>query len=244
MEELRKISSELKRILSLKSYPVAVKFCKTDGDLAEGKIPTEKLTFCQMVKLASQGKWKLSCPSDYMGCFTAQMIFGFRPPDEKDLKHHMMQFTDNQEIAKKIIEAKPKLNLGEIKGLLVGPLEDFVPDFVILIVDSAEALVVIEAYGAVTGEDLSFRNGTSSALCSYGVVVAYQTNKPNLSVPCVGAKRYGLFQDNELAFVLPWDSTKRVYESLLELEKTSRLHLPIVNGYLSPTIKVDYLLKK
>ncbi|MCM8771162.1 MAG: DUF169 domain-containing protein [Candidatus Omnitrophica bacterium] len=244
MEDLRKTSDELKRILSLKSYPVAVSFCKSAGDLSKGKLPTEKLTFCQMVKLASQGKWRLSCPADYMGCFTAQMIFGFRSPDEKDLKHHMMQFTDNEEIAAKIIAVKPKLKLGQIQGILVGPLEDFEPDFVILIVDSAQALVVIEAYGAITGEDLSFRNGTSSALCSYGVVTSYQTNKPNLSVPCVGAKRYGLFQDTELAFVLPWESAKKVYQSLGELEKTSRIPLPIVNGFLSPTVPVNYILKK
>ncbi|MCM8827452.1 MAG: DUF169 domain-containing protein [Candidatus Omnitrophica bacterium] len=244
MEDFKKISDELKRILSLKSYPVAVSFCRSMDELTKGKLPTEKLTFCQMVKLASQGKWKLSCPEDYMGCFTAQMIFGFRAPNEKDLKHHMMQFTDNEEIANKIIAVKPKLKLSEIKGILVGPLEDFEPDFVILILDSAQALVIIEAYGSITGEDFSFRNGTSSALCSYGVVVSYQTNKPNLSVPCVGAKRYGLFQDTELAFILPWESTKKIYQSLLELERTSRVHLPIVNGFLSPTIPVNYILKK
>jgi len=243
MERLKEISSDFKRILCLKYFPVAVKFCKNKEELEKGKIPTEKLTFCQMVKLASQGRWQISCSSDYMGCFTAQLIFGFRKEEEKDLKHHMLQFTDNGELAKSIIAVKPKLKFGEIEGILVGPLDDFEPDFVILILDSAQALLVIEAYGAITGEDLSFRNGASSALCSYGVVVSYQTKKPNLSIPCVGAKRYGLFQDNELVFTLPLDSALKIKEGLLVFEKTNRLHLPIVNGFLSPTKLVDYLIK-
>jgi len=59
----------------------------------------------------------------------------------------------------------------------------------------------------------------------------------------VGAKRYGLFQDNELVFTLPLDSALKIKEGLLMLEKTNRLHLPIVNGFLSPTKPVDYLIK-
>ncbi|MEO0093352.1 MAG: DUF169 domain-containing protein [candidate division WOR-3 bacterium] len=237
----KEMAEVFKRTLALKSYPVGVKFCRNSKELKTGKFPSEKLTFCQMVKLAGQGKWQLSCPKDQMGCFTAQLIFGFRPQTEKDIEHHMKQFTDNREIAENMIAVKPKFKLGA--GILVGPLENLEPDLVMLIVDSGQALPLIEAYAAATGKDLSFRNGVSSALCSYGAVVAYQTQKPNLSIPCIGAKRYGLFQDNELIFTIPFETVKMIEEKLLELEKTNRLHIPIVQGYLSPTKPIDYLLK-
>ncbi|MEO0115523.1 MAG: DUF169 domain-containing protein [candidate division WOR-3 bacterium] len=239
----KEMAEVFKRTLALKSYPVGVKFCQNSEKLKTGKIPTEKLTFCQMVKLASQGRWQLACPKDQMGCFTAQLIFGFRPQSEQDIEHHMKQFTDNREIAEKMIAVKPKFKLGEIAGILVRPLDNLEPDLVILIVDSSQALPLIEAYAVATGKDLSFRNGVSSALCSYGAVVAYQTQKPNLSIPCIGAKRYGLFQDYELIFTMPFELSKTISNALLELEKTNRLHLPIVQGYLSPTKPVDYLLK-
>ena len=232
------------RILALRLYPVGVKLCKSENELTVGKIPIEKLSFCQMVKLAGQGKWQLACPKDQMGCFTAQLMFGFRPQIEKDVEHHMKQFTDNREIAEAIIANKPKFKMNEIEGILTGPLGNFEPDLVILIVDSAQALPLIEAYGAATGNDLSFRNGTSSALCSYGAIVAYQTQQPNLSIPCIGAKRYGLFQDYELIFTMPLESAKKIASTLLEFEQTNRLHLPIVNGFISPNKPVNYLLGK
>lgn len=242
-KEIKEVAEIFKRILHLRFYPVAVKLCKKPNELNKGKTPNEKLTFCQMVKLASQGEWQLSCPKNYMGCFTAQLIFGFRKQEEKDVEHHMKQFTDNREIAKNIIEAKPKFKQGEIEGILIGPLESFEPDLVVLIVSSAQSLPLIEAYGASTGKDLSFRNGTSSALCSYGVVVSYQTQQPNLSIPCVGAKRYGLFQDYELAFTIPFGFAKTLANMLIEFERTDRLHIPILNAFLSPTKPVNYLLE-
>jgi uncharacterized protein (DUF169 family) len=243
MDKTKEIAEVFIRTLALKLYPVGVKFCKSSEELKAGMTPIEKLTFCQMVKLAAQGKWQLSCSKDQMGCFTAQLIFGFRPQGEKDVEHHMKQFTDNREIAENIIAVKPKFKLGEIEGILTGPLENFLPDLVILIVDSAQSLPLIEAYAVATGKDLSFRNGVSSALCSYGAVVSYQTKEPNLSIPCIGAKRYGLFQDYELVFTIPFELSKTIANTLLELEKTKRLHLPIIQGFLSPTKTVDYLLK-
>ncbi len=243
MKQTKEIAEVFIRTLALKLYPVGVKFCKSSEELKAGMTPIEKLTFCQMVKLAAQGKWQLSCPKDQMGCFTAQLIFGFRPQGEKDIEHHMKQFTDNREIAKSIITVKPKLKTGEIEGILVGPLENFEPDLVILIVDSSQALPLIEAFASATGKDLSFRNGVSSAVCSYGAVVAYKTQHPNLSIPCFGAKRYGLFQDYELIFTILFELSKTIANTLLELEKTKRFHMPIIQGFLSPIKPVDYLLR-
>jgi uncharacterized protein (DUF169 family) len=126
----------------------------------------------------------------------------------------------------------------------VGPLGVFPADFAMLILDSGQALPLIEAYGTATGSDLSFRNGTSSAVCSYGAVVSYQTQQPNLSIPCVGAKRYGLFQDQEMVFTIPAVFIEPIANALLELDRTNRLHLPILNGFLSPKRPVNYLLQK
>jgi hypothetical protein len=47
-------------ILRLRQFPVGVKLCQRAEELNDGKIPSEKLTFCQMIKLAGQGKWQLA----------------------------------------------------------------------------------------------------------------------------------------------------------------------------------------
>jgi len=243
LTNLLQISDEYQRILRLKLYPVGVKFCKKSNELKIGKVPNEKLSFCQMVRIVSQSKWVLACPSDQMGCSIAQVNFGFRKPDESDIQLYLQRLTDKREIAQSIINVKPKLKPGEIKGLLFGPLDKFEPDIVFFIIDSAQALVLMRAYGVAFGNDLTFRTGASSNVCAYGGIISYNTMSPNLTIPCAGAKRHGLYQDYELIFVTPLQIAITLANTLLAVEKKNLLNFPIVQGYLSSTKLVDYLMK-
>ena len=229
------IAQEYKRLLALKATPVGVKLCRSEEELSPGRVPSDKLTLCQLVKGAANGGWLLSCPAEMMGCFTAQMILGFREPSERDVKHHARQFTDDMEVARRMVETKPKLPPGKLRGVLVGPLGAFEPDVAVFIVDAFQALGLIEAHSYSCGETLTFLNGVSSAVCSYGVVTAYTTGKPNLSVPCIGAKRYGTFQDNELIFTVPEALLEPMLENALAMERAGQWPIPLVGAFRSPT---------
>ena len=241
--DTQQMNSDLERILRLRTHPVGVRLCEKAEDLARGSVPSAKVSLCQMVKGAAHGGWTLACPKDQMGCFTAQMILGFREAGEKDIEHHQAQFAKDAEIARALMEIKPKLGLGAIEGVLVGPLGDFEPHLLILLVDAHQALGLIEAFAYSRGEALPFTNGVSSAVCSYGVVYVHQTQKPNLTVPCVGSKRYGLMQDYELIFSFPFAVAEEMLENMKEMQATKKFPIPIVSGFLSPTIPVNYLVK-
>lgn len=236
-------SREFQRLLRLRTYPVGVRLCPAEEELAQGKVPAVKLTLCQMIKGAAHAGWQLACPKDQMGCFTAQLILGFRQQTEKDVEHHVRQFTDDEQVARRMIENKPKLPFGQMAGVLTGPLGEFPPDVLVFVVDALQALGLIEAYTYSTGESLSFVNGVSSAACSYGVVAAYQSGKPNLAIPCVGAKRYGQLQDNELLFTVPLAVAETMLANAQAMEQGGKWPIPIVGGFLSPTIPVNYVLK-
>jgi uncharacterized protein (DUF169 family) len=243
MNNLKQMNDNITRILKLKLYPVGVKFCHNANELKPGKIPNEKLSFCQMVHLVAQSNWTLACPSDQMGCTIAQVNLGFRKKDQSDINLYLQKLTDKREIAESIINVKPKLNFNEISGLLFGALDNIEPDLVFLIIDSAQALVLMRAYGFATGNDLTFRTGASSNVCAYGAIISYLTELPNLTIPCAGGKRHGLFQDNDLIFVSTVKDAQMIAEAMVEMEKKNYLNFPIIQGYLSPTKPVDYLIK-
>jgi uncharacterized protein (DUF169 family) len=244
MQDLKEMADVYQRLLKLKLYPVGVKFAKNIDELKAGKVSNEKLSFCQMVRIASQSKWTLACPINQMGCVIAQLNFGFRKKDASDVEVYLQRLTDKREIAESIILVKPKLKFGEIQGILVGPVENFVPDLIFLIIDSAQALVIMRAFGVATGSDLTFRTGASSNVCAYGAIISYLTMLPNLTIPCAGAKRHGLYQDYELIFVTPLKTAKSIADTMLQMEKINTINFPIIQGYLSPTKPVDYLLPK
>ncbi len=227
-------SDLLRNILRLKTYPVGLKICEKKEEVQTAEIVSQPYGFCQLVKIVSQTAKTIFLPVDKIGCFTAQMILGTRSPGEKDLEHHRGQFTDDKEIARKLLDSKPKFKQGEVKGFIFGKPEDIECDQVYLIVDSLQALVLLEAYCVAKGEELNFRNGVSSTLCSYGCVYVYRNRNPNLVIPCVGARKYGLFQDVELCFVFPAQDMNSIITVLKEFQNQNRLHLPIAQAYLSP----------
>lgn len=237
------VARELQELLKLKSRPVGVKLCRSPEDLEPGTRPSVGVAVCQMVKGAALAGWTLACPLELVGCFTAQMILGARPQSEKDTDHHIKQFVESDAVAKRMADGKPKLGVGEIAGLLAGPLGGFEPDVVLLIVDSLQAMGVIEARARLAGEELQFSNGVSSAVCSYSVVGPIQTGQINLSVPCVGARRYAAFQDHELILSLPWSEVGATLDEMKAMEQAKKWHVPVVNSYLSPTIPINYLVK-
>jgi len=240
--DMKQMAVDLEGLLRLSTHPVGVRLCEETKDLSGERIPAAKVSLCQMVKGAAQGGWRLACPKEQMGCFTAQMILGFREPGEKDVEHHQKQFVKDGEVARSLMEIKPKLSVGAIAGVLVGPLGDFEPHLMILLVNAHQALGLIEAFAYSRGEALPFTNGVSSAVCSYGVVYVHQTQKPNLTVPCVGSKRYGLMQDHELIFSFPFAMAKEMLENMKEMQAAKKFPIPIVSGFLSPTVPVNYLL--
>ena len=165
------IAADLERTLRLRTHPVGVRLCEKAEDLTKGNVPSAKVSLCQMVKGAAPGGWTLACPKDQMGCFTAQMILGFREPGGRDMGgRDRAQFAKDAEIAQALMDIKPKLDVGAIEGVLVGPLGNFDPHLLILLVDAHQALALIEAFAYSLGKALQFTNGVSSAVCSYGVV--------------------------------------------------------------------------
>ena len=236
-------SAELQRLLKLRTYPIGVKLCRSAEELSQGTMPGTQVSVCQMIKGAAHAGWQLACPATAMGCFTAQMVLGFRAPSEKDTAHHIKQFVEEEWVAEQMVANKPKMAVGELAGLLTGPLGAFEPDVVVFVLDSLQAMALIEARAHVRGENVAFSNGISSAVCSYGVVAPYQTGQVNLAVPCVGARRYGAFQDHELIFSVPQPLVQETLEQALTMERNKKWPIPLVNGFLSPSVPVNYIVK-
>ena len=237
------VSSEMQRLLRLGTQPVGVRFCRSADELRAGTVPSAKVSVCQMIKGAAHAGWQLVSSPEQMGCFTAQMVLGFRAPSEKDTAHHIKQFVEEEWVAEQMVANKPKMAVGELAGLLTGPLGAFEPDVVVFVLDSLQAMALIEARAHVRGENVAFSNGISSAVCSYSIVAPYHTGQVNLAVPCVGARRYGAFQDHELIFSVPQPLVQETLEQALTMERNKKWPIPLVNGFLSPSVPVNYIVK-
>ena len=233
----------LKNLLKLKAQPVVVSWLdKPMG--GERPRPSAPASFCQVVKMAAIGGWLIQVGPEDMGCKTAQWIFGFRNPNQWDIEHHCQQYVKTHEEARKLISAKPRFERGEITGVQVAPLnESRGGDVVMVIVDSHQALRLLQAWTFHHQEGVSFSLGSSSLICSFGAISAYKGDRLVVTMPCIGAKIYGLYQDHELICAFPYTRLEEVLEGLEETAKKGH-KVPYMPRFSLPPSPPEEMLKK
>ncbi|PKM92518.1 MAG: hypothetical protein CVU81_00035 [Euryarchaeota archaeon HGW-Euryarchaeota-1] len=198
----KELEKDLMELLKLQEYPVAVKFAVEDNDFKGVQKPKKDLYSCQMLKIASTGGYVIAAPQERLVCPNERLCFGFEEVQEKNI-NSQMRYAKSREIAEKEIELRPKT---KCIGIICGRLERvrFEPDILVLTVDAWQATRLAHAYVHETGEDMTFVSGTNALPCAYGLVYVRNTGKPNITLPCSGARSYGKYGSDEMSFNIPW----------------------------------------
>ena len=233
----------LKRLLKLRTYPIVVSWIKDAQQKAGSKL-SAPATFCQAVRMVAIGGWSIGLEPEDLGCKTAQWVFGFREPGGWDTEHHREQYVRTEEEAQRLISAKPRFERGKITGIHISPLsESDSGDVVMLIVDSHQALRLLQAWTFLHQEGTTFTLGSSSLICSFGAVAAYTKDTLIITIPCIGAKTYGLYQDHELICAFPYSRLNEVLEGLEETAKRGHT-VPYMPRFALPPSPPAEMLKK
>ncbi len=241
----REAEQKLTGLLRLEEYPTAIKFAKTKEDFRGVKmIPKKGIYSCQVFKIASTGGFAVGADADSLACLNERVIFGIATEEsmQNALDIEIQKYAGgNKEIGKKMIEKWPKL---KCIGVMAAPLSKtrFHPDVVMLTVDAWKTQRLIHAYTYHDGEDLIFRAGTNATPCAYGAVYVTNTGKPNLAATCSGAREYGKYQTDDIAFFIPYKDMEKVIKGLEETDKTG-LKVPHFIDFGVPTKKPKELFE-
>jgi uncharacterized protein (DUF169 family) len=124
---------------------------------------------------------------------------------------------ETEEAAKRAQAALPRIKTNSIKAIMLGPLFDMPvkPDIIMFAVTPGMTNRVLEGQMWHKGEPKSSTYYNMCGGCS-PAALAYNNKDLFLEFPCTGARRMGLFGDNELVVSINIDY---VDEWLLGLEK-------------------------
>ena len=216
---------EMERLLmdSLRLYhhPVAVTFLFTEKDVdffvqnTPHVTPVKPLTFCQWEIAARMQAKTVLGTVDKLACTNAQVSFGWRDIDDNEVKSQGKYCVDLEQ-ARRFLLSKPRMPLGSLKAVAVGPLGKAVvqPSVVHFYCDSLQAYHLAVDYMAATDtHPLRPQIFMSSSACG-GSVYTYQQNMFNYCPPCSGSYNAGKTERTESNVTIPGSQIEAVVERL------------------------------
>lgn len=143
MQRWQTYGKDLRELAGLRWHPVGVAFFHTEeaAGLVASLHEAKAERYCQALMWARRGE-NLLVTGESLSCPAGAAAFGFRPLPEglargTGLVEHGL--APSADVGERLLERNPRLQLGAVWGLALGPLESLVavPD-VIIIQDEAE----------------------------------------------------------------------------------------------------------
>ncbi|MDY6790624.1 MAG: dephospho-CoA kinase [Thermodesulfobacteriota bacterium] len=208
-QDWEKIIRRMELLLRLKAFPVAFKMLEDKEDL--NTIPflrrcDKKVTLCQLITQVRCFDWTVGAVLDdfiFPGC---PSIIGLTdtPETYKDGTFRSIVWVATKEDGKKYESSIPRLPLGRYEAVAMAPLvyNPFEPDIVLIYANPAQMMLLINALQFEDYEVMQFFCVGESS-CSDAIARCYLTNKPSLTIPCYGERRYGSAQDEDMVMAIP-----------------------------------------
>lgn len=120
-------------------------------------------------------------------------------------------------MAKKVLDAKTKLPVGKLKGIVTAPLykATFKPDVIFFIVNVFQAYHILNDYiGGTKTTTVNSTHTVNSAVCS-GSVDCYLNHTASMKTMCAGSFTSGKTEKGEVNVFIPGDQIEAVAKQLL-----------------------------
>lgn len=209
--------------LRLYHHPIAVTWLFTDDDVAEFKaktphvVPVKPLTYCQWeIAARMQGKTVVGT-KETLGCTNAQVSFGWREIDDKEVKSQLKYCVDLEQ-AERFLRSKYSMPLNSLKAIAVGPLgkAQVPPHVVHFYCDNMQAYhLAIDYMAATDTHPLRPMITMSSSACG-GSVFSWQEKTFNTCPACSGSYNAGKTERGECNVFIPGKDIEAVITRLLQ----------------------------
>jgi len=208
------------------TLPVGVNLVR-DRSVLEGKkirLRDQRLSVCQQIAYSRMYGWSTWTDQTNSHCVLGAACAGLIAPPERVLNGSVNTgiYQQDQAAAKAMQQQMPRLAPG-VAGLLTYPLnrpvEGCNPDLVVLYVNSAQAMRLVQAFLYQQGGEFVMRSSGDAGVCSRAVAQVALTNEPAVDIPCLGDRRFAMTQDHELCVGIPTSWLERTAIGLAATHK-------------------------
>ncbi len=207
----------LESLLELEREAVGIKFLfdQDEYDEFDAKAIKNMMTYCTMVRNASEGKGCKATLENF-ACLSAAMALGLIKPNSGTMSGQRgskngtyRDLCISRNMSRDIVYCQH-----EIFGLGIMPLKQFKIEPDIVITDSYNAMRVIQGYSYHAGHAEKIKIAGMQAICQECTSLPFETNEINLSLMCPGTRLMAQWKRDEMAIGMPFNKFASIVEGV------------------------------
>jgi len=227
IERNKVLASRYRELLSIPGSLVALKMLADAGGFASVRRPRRRLTLCQqLAQTYYLGRSTLLQAGD-MGCYACNEILGLGDLPKDAWKRYVGWMTLNEEVARKVIEAMPRLQKGKYSAAVLMPLErcPVEPDVVIFPGNTAQMAVVIGAYVHTRADVLTMRT-MGMTTCAFLIALPMNEQRPSIVIPGNAPRLLAFPSLTELLCGLPGGMLEELAQNMESMRQKGTTRYP------------------
>lgn len=226
-EKLNALDGAIARYVRTDTFPLGIRMLASGEPVPEGvRVPSknfnENWIVCQSIGVARRYGWSLAVGRDDVICPLSAIAFGFHKPNDAYLKGFAASgmYCETDEAAARLEAETWRFEPGSYDHVCVAPLgrANFEPHIVAVYGNSAQVMRLVNAMLYKRGGRIESTTG-GRLDCAEIVIQTMQTNAPKVILPCNGDRVFGMAQDTEMVFALPWGHVDELLEGLEGTQK-------------------------
>lgn len=247
-EKLRKINEDISYYIRPATFPLAIKMLEdVEAGEALGKRPSRDMginvLLCQAFGISRRQGSSLLLALEDIVCPSALFYFGLAQAPESYWQGKIAFAPYNQTEEARACRSRslPFFPQDRYKGLLVTPLfkAGFEPDVILVYGQPAQMMRFVQAAVFKTGDSLKF-SAQGGGSCAFEVVKPLLTGEAGLVLPGNGERIFGLTQDDEMVFAIPWHHVDEIVAGLRKTHEGGQRYPVPAYGAYTPSLPPDY----
>jgi uncharacterized protein (DUF169 family) len=210
----------LRKLLSLKGSPVAIRFAMSREDIPAGMEELDKtIRHCSMVNLARNEGKIFYATSGKHECNGGAWALGLReitPTLKSGDFYFKLGKYDSAAACKRTIDRVPHLGSGDTYATLYAPLEktSFTPHVVMMVTTPRNMLKLAQSSLFRLGGRIHAEFSGIQSVCSDATAQTYLTGQPNFSLGCDGSRKFSGIDDDEMVMGFPAEMLPEITAAL------------------------------
>jgi uncharacterized protein (DUF169 family) len=245
---------DLEKLLSLKTYPIAIKFLKSESEIPQGSVRPKKdrgehYAMCQAFAVARRQGMTLAMFLEDHWCFEPIISYGLVEPPQDYLEGFTNSFfIANKEAAAKHAREMTRIPFRKYAGLVLGPLKTakFVPDLTMIYSNTAQLRHLLLSLRYVNGTQVTSTLDPIGS-CVHSVVPSLLNGECHVTVPDPGDYERAMAQEDEMILTVPTRKLKELMDGIYHFDQSNmsyrRFSYSLMPDFQQPPFYQEYFKK-